>query len=209
MSSGFPSYNEDSETLFREMRLDHKIIYDLIPAESKVLDLGCGDGSLLLQLKEKTVRGQGIEIKSELVEECIKKGITVIQQDIDHGLSGYSDDTFDFVILNKTLQATHKPLLVMQEGLRVGKRVLVSFPNFGYIVVRGQLFFGGKMPKSRDLPYEWYDTPNIHLVTISDFERFCTKNHFKIHKKIFYNEQKVQTALWPNLFSPYALFILE
>lgn len=191
------------------MRLDHKLILDLIDHKAMVLDLGCGDGSLLKLLESKNIIGQGIEINSNLVQQCLKKGIPVLQDDIDQGFRGYKAESFDFVILNKTLQATHKPLLVMQEALRVGKKVLVSFPNFGYFVVRSQLFFGGKMPKSHDLPYEWYDTPNIHLVTIKDFKLFCQKNSFQILKTIFYNENMILPNCFTNLLSPYALFMLS
>lgn len=191
-------------------RVDHKIIYDLIPEGSSVLDLGCSDGKLIEVLKKKRVKAQGIEIEGELVKAAIQKGINVVQQDLDEGLVDFRENSFDFVILNKTLQATYKPLLVLKEAVRIGKHVLVSFPNFGYYQVRAQLFFGGTMPKSKDLPYEWYDTPNIHLVTISDFERFCKKNHFKVEKKIFYKEGGlIQFPFMVNLFSPYALFVLK
>jgi methionine biosynthesis protein MetW len=189
-------------------RLDHQLIYELIPAKSNVLDLGCGDGSLIELLQNKQINGQGIEINTELVKQCINKGISVLQDDIDQGFGSYKDHSFDFVILNKTLQATHNPLFVLKEALRVGNKVIVSFPNFGYIVVRGQLFFGGTMPKSKDLPYEWYNTPNIHLVTIADFQRFCEKNKFKVLQTIFYGEDKKLSPIFPNLFSPYALFLL-
>jgi len=191
-------------------RTDHEILFNLIPEKATVLDLGCGDGKLLEQLKNKHITAQGIEIDSQLVRSCIKKGISVIQQDLDNGLADFQDNSFDFVILNKTLQATYKPLLVLKEAVRVGNHVLVSFPNFGYYQIRLQLFFSGSMPKSKDLPYEWYDTPNIHLVTIADFERFCKNNNFKIEKKIFYHEGGlIQFPVWVNLFSPYALFVLS
>ena len=191
------------------MRLDHKLILGLINENATVLDLGCGDGTLLKLLEHKNIHGQGIEINSDLVKKCLNKGMPVLQDDIDQGFSGYKSGSFDFVILNKTLQATHKPLLVMQEALRVGTKVLVSFPNFGYLVVRSQLFFGGKMPKSHDLPFEWYNTPNIHLVTIKDFRLFCKNNNFKILQSLFYNENTVLPSLGANLFSPYALFVLS
>jgi methionine biosynthesis protein MetW len=160
-------------------------------------------------LETKQVLGQGIEIESTRVGEAVAKGISVIQYDIDDGLAEYKEYSFVYVILNKTLQATYNPLLVMKEAVRVGKKVIVSFPNFGHYIIRGQLFFLGTMPKSKDLPYEWYDTPNIHLVTISDFEKFCRDHQFKVIQKFFYDDEKKLLPFIPNILSPYALFILE
>jgi methionine biosynthesis protein MetW len=191
-----------------QTRLDHQLIFDLLETDSLILDLGCGSGDLLKKLQTKNIKGQGVEIQPDLVKQCLSKGLNVLQANLDHGFRAYQDQSFDYVILNKTLQATHNPLLVLKEALRVGRQALVSFPNFGHYIVRSQLFFGGIMPKSQDLPYEWYDTPNIHLVTIKDFGRFCQQNNFKVKKAIFYNENRVLPAFWPNLFSPYALFQL-
>lgn len=190
-------------------RLDFKIIYDLIPPNSQVLDLGCGEGALLSKLKEKNIKGQGIEIDYKLVRQAIDKGLNVVQMDLDLELMNYKEETFDYVILNKTLQATHKPLNVIQDAVRIGKNVIVSFNNFAYWEVRAQLFFNGTMPKNKDLPYEWYNTPNIHLVTISDFDKFCQQNGFCVNKKIFYDEEKVLTQSLPNLFSPYAMYSIQ
>ncbi|MDJ0624932.1 MAG: methionine biosynthesis protein MetW [Candidatus Caenarcaniphilales bacterium] len=190
-------------------RLDHQIIYDLIPKESRVLDLGCADGSLMKHLKQKDISSQGIEINYKLTKKAIEEGMNIVQQDLDKGLRDYQDSTFDYVILNKTLQATRNPVLVIQDAIRIGRKVLISFTNFGYWEIRSQLFFKGKMPKSKDLPYEWYNTPNIHLVTISDFETFCAKNNFRVNQKIFYNEFLTLPNIMPNLFSPYALFVLS
>lgn len=191
------------------MPLSHQIIYDLVPPQSTVLDLGCGDGSLLQLLQRKDCPGQGLELNPQMVQSCINKGIPVIQQDIDEGFADYQDQSFDYVLLNRTLQVTHKPLLVLQEALRVGHWVIVSFPNFAYYLSRAQLFWQGSMPKSKVLPYEWYNTPNIHLVSIRDFLRFCQDNRFRIHQQIFYNERHRLLRFWPNLLSPFALFVLS
>ncbi len=183
----------------------------LIPNNCSILDLGSADGALidLLTGQKQNIKAQGIEINAEALQQSLLKGINAVQQDLDGGLSDFKDKSFDFVILNKTLQATHNPLLVLKEAMRIGHKVLISFPNFGYWVVRSQLFFLGKMPKSRDLPYEWYDTPNIHLVTISDFRLFCKKYNFQIQSQFFYDDESLLTSVWPNLFSPYALFVLS
>ncbi|MDX1920699.1 MAG: methionine biosynthesis protein MetW [Candidatus Caenarcaniphilales bacterium] len=201
MSERFGSKNDK--------RLDFKIIYDLIPADSRVLDLGCGDGTLLEKLKEKNIKAQGIEIDYQMVKQAIDKGLNVVQMDLDLELMNYKDASFDYVILNKTLQATHKPLNVIKDAARIGKNVIVSFNNFAYWEVRSQLFFKGTMPKNKDLPYEWYDTPNIHLVTIHDFDNFCENNGCKIIKKIFYNDEKIVSDFLPNVFSPYALYLVK
>ncbi|MDX1918101.1 MAG: methionine biosynthesis protein MetW [Candidatus Caenarcaniphilales bacterium] len=190
-------------------RIDHSLVLRYVGKGSNALDLGCNDGTLMELLIAQGVKVQGIEINEDLVSKCIKKGLPVMHDDIDRGFSDYRDNTFDYVILNRTLQATHKPLLVMREALRIGKVVLVSFPNFGYYITRIQLFFEGKMPKNAELPHEWYDTPNIHLVTISDFTRFCNQNKFNICKKIYFDHQHELTPIMPNLVSPYALYILS
>jgi methionine biosynthesis protein MetW len=194
------------------MRLDHQIIYELIQPNSRLLDLGCGEGELLQLLQKKNVLSQGIEINYELVKRSIQKGLNTVQLDLDKDLMNYQNQSFDYVVLNKTLQATHKPLEVLKAAVRIGNKVLVSFNNFAFWEVRAQLFFKGSMPKNADLPFEWYDTPNIHLVTISDFDKFCAKQGFEIEQKIFYNEKKVIRGLkgaMANIFSPYALYVLK
>jgi len=188
-------------------KLSHQIILELVPVNTKILDLGCGDGTLLSLLKDKECSVQGIEIDPSQVQICLSKGLPVVQQDIDDGFRSYRDNSFDYVLLNKTLQATHHPLLVMKEAVRVGKKVIVAVPNFAYYVIRWQLLTG-HMPKSNDLPYEWYDTPNIHLVTVADFVRFCDDNNLKILQKIFYNEKRKLSNVLPNLLAPYSLFVL-
>ncbi len=191
------------------MRFDHNLVNTLISPDERVLDLGCGDGSLMRLLRAKGALVQGIEIESELVEACIASGLGVLQEDLDEGIQGYKDQSFDKVILNKTLQATHKPLLVLKEAARVGKEVLVSFSNFGHWLNPFQLAMLGHMPKNADLPYEWYDTPNIHLVTIADFDAFCHKNDFQVKERFFYSKRRFLPSFGANLLAPYALFRLS
>ena len=146
-------------------RIDHDIILDIVPRGAKVLDLGCGDGSLLEKLvRTKDVRGSGIEISDEGIRECIARGLAVLQEDIDHGLKDYPDRSFDYIILNQTLQAVKKPHVVLSEMLRVGEKAVVGFPNFAHWKMRTYLLMRGRMPKTEYLPYEWYDTPNIHFL---------------------------------------------
>ena len=162
------------------LHLNYSLIAEMISEKSKVLDLGCGDGHLLKLLKDKKlIKGNGIEIAQTEVIKCLEKGLSVIQGDIDEGLKQFPDKSYDYVILNQTLQSTHNPNFVLDEMLRVGKKCIVSFPNFAYWRIRFYLFFTGNMPKSRILPYEWYDTPNIHLLSIKDFYEYAKKKNIK------------------------------
>ena len=162
------------ESLARE-RPDFAAIADWIPKGASVLDLGCGDGSLLSYLTEtRSVRGYGVEISDLDIVSCIANGVNVIQNDLDSGLSDFEDNAFDFVILSQTLQATRHTEALIQEMLRVGREGIVSFPNFGYWKNRWNIIMG-HMPVSRELPYQWYDTPNVHLCTLNDFDQFCEK----------------------------------
>jgi len=154
-------------------RPDFAAIAAWIPDGASVLDLGCGDGSLLRYLKEtRNVRGYGVEISDENIVKCIRNGVNVIQGDLESGLSGFESNAFDYVLLSQTLQATRHTEALVQEMLRVGREGIVSFPNFGYWKNRLNVLFGN-MPVSRELPYQWYDTPNVHLCTLHDFEDFC------------------------------------
>jgi len=167
------------------LHLNYNIICELIENGSHILDLGCGDGTLLKMLSEKKhTFGKGIEINQENVIKCINKGLSVIQGNIDEGLEDFEGQDIDYVILNQTLQSVHKPDFVIDEMLRTGKKAIVSFPNFAYWRIRLYLLFKGKMPKSEMLPFEWYDTPNIHLLTVKDFFDFCEKKNIKILKTI-------------------------
>lgn len=153
-----------------EPRVDHEVIARLIAPGSRVLDVGCGNGELLeLLISDRKVDGRGVELSQRGVNACVSRGLSVIQGDADRDLVFYPDQGFDYVILSQTLQATHNPKLVLQELLRIGEKVIVSFPNFGHWRVRAGLMFGGRMPVTKELPYSWYDTPNIHFCTIQDF----------------------------------------
>ena len=157
-------------------------INDWISRDSKVLDLGCGDGSLLNDLrKEKSASGLGIEIDAEKIKSCLKKGISVIEQDIDSGLENFSNQSFDYVVMSQSIQALKKPEVALEEIVRIGKECIVSIPNFANIKCRLQLFFKGQMPVSSALPYDWYSTPNLHLCSLEDFEELCKKSLSLIH----------------------------
>ena len=194
-------------------RIDHSVILDLIPPRTKVLDLGCGDGSLLVKLvRQKGVTGRGIEISEEGVRACIAKGLTVMQGDIDKGLRDYPDHSFDYVVLNQTLQAVKKPDVVLSEILRVGKKGIVGFPNFAYWKMRFYLFTYGRMPKTEFLPFEWYDTPNIHFCSIFDFTEYCARNGVAIEKTVYLSTDRggrVLRGVRPNLFAENAVYLLS
>ncbi|MDO9205417.1 methionine biosynthesis protein MetW [Methylotenera sp.] len=191
-----------------EFRQDFAIIANWVKFGSKVLDLGCGDGELLQFLRKSLeVKGYGVEKDDANWLACMKNGSNVIQMDLEDGLSGFEDQSFDTVILSQTLQAMHNTEEIVQEMLRVGREIIVTFPNFGYWRNRIQIT-GGRMPVSKTLPYQWYDTPNVHLCTINDFDQFC-KNH-----KITILERKVITdgsevGFMPNLFGNLAMYRLK
>jgi len=196
------------------MNLNYKVVCDLIEKNSRVLDLGCGNGELLeLLKKEKQVRGFGVEINQDSLLEALVKGLSVIQGDIDKGLDEFQDNTYDYAILNQTLQSTKYPEMIINEMLRVANKCIVSFPNFAYWRVRFYLFFKGKMPKSKQLPYEWYDTPNIHLLTISDFFEFCQKRNIKIEKSVYLTRDKSRSGFFikhiANFFSQEVVFVIS
>ena len=196
------------------LHLNYSIITKMVEENSHILDLGCGSGELLQMLKnKKNVKGLGVDINQDNIISCLKKGLSVIQGDIDIGLKEFTDKSYDYVILNQTLQTTHHPEYVMQEMLRVGKKCVISFPNFAYWRVRFHLFFKGQMPKSRILPFEWYNTPNIHLLTVSDFFEFAKKRNIKILKSIYTTKAKVKkfplTKFLPNLFAEEVIFVVS
>ena len=196
------------------LHLNYAVIAGMIEEHSKVLDLGCGNGELLKMLTTKMhCSGIGIDINQNNVIESIQKGLSVIQGDIDEGLKEFTDKEFDYVILNQTLQSTEKPDFVIEEMLRAGKKNVVSFPNFGYWRVRFYLFFKGRMPKSKMLPFNWYDTPNIHLLTIEDFFDFCKERDIRISKSIYIKRGKISknpfNRILTNLLCEEAIFVIE
>ncbi len=186
-------------------RPDFAAIASWIPQGASVLDLGCGDGSLLRYLKvARNIRGYGVEISGHNIEACIRNGVNVIQGDLDSGLSGFENNAFDFVILSQTLQATRHTAPLMQEMLRVGREGIVSFPNFGYWKNRVNIL-RGNMPVSKDLPYQWYDTPNVHLCTLLDFETFCDKFNMQIlDRQVMTGKNSI--SLLPNLLGSTAVY---
>ena len=195
-------------------RSDYAIISGLIEPGTKVLDLGCGDGELLQWLAEnKGVEGRGIEISSTRVQRAISRGVSVYQGDIDQGLTNYPDQAFDYVILSQTLQATSEPKTVLSQMVRIGRRAIVSFPNFGWWKVRLHLLFCGAMPTTEALHYEWYDTPNIHLCTIYDFVKLCEKLGVAIEESYALTEGGQArgfraTSPLANLLSEQGIFLL-
>jgi methionine biosynthesis protein MetW len=177
-------------------RIDLAVVAGLVSPGARVLDLGCGDGTLLkLLVDEKGVFARGVEISDEGVLQCVSRGLAVDHADLDQGLGDYPDDSFDYVILSQTLQTVRKPDLVLKEMLRVGRTGIVSFPNFGYWRVRAALLLTGRMPKTDYLPYEWYDTPNIHLLTVKDFRVHCAEQGIRIRRALFLGAMGRVTAL--------------
>ncbi len=162
------------------------IIHTWVEQGSKVLDLGCGKGELLFDLKKnKQVTAHGIEIDETNIRTCIRKGLSVIHANLNDGLQDYKNHAFDYVIMNRTLQIMEDPCFILNEMLRVGRYAIINYPNFGYLKNRLQLFFGGQMPRNKSFPYEWYNTPNIHFCTCKDFFALCEQENIEIEKQYF------------------------
>jgi methionine biosynthesis protein MetW len=192
------------------LRPDLTIIQHWVKPNSQVLDLGCGEGELLSYLKaEKGVRGYGLEINPEKITHCIKNGINVIEQNLDAGLSNFKDNSIDTVVMAQALQAVQNPDLLVDEMLRIGNQAIVTFPNFGYWRTRLYLLLKGRMPMSESLPYNWYDTPNIHLCTFKDFEQLCHNKGIRILNKTVVDDQHNEhwhIGLWPAMLGETAVY---
>ena len=196
------------------MKSEFKVIADLLPNNSKVLDVGCGDGSLMdLLAKDKNIEARGLELDQSNVQKCIVKGLPVIQGDAETELYQFPPQSFDYVILSQTLQAFYKPDKVLKELLRIGKSVIVSIPNFGYWKVRTSLLFFGKMPITKTIPNTWFNTPNLHMCTIKDLFNYCEDQNIEIKKVIGVNENntsliKKSNLEIKNLFSKLGIFLI-
>jgi methionine biosynthesis protein MetW len=191
------------------LKIGQKIITSWIDSGASVLDLGCGDGELLSHLiKEKHVKGQGIELSEQAIRQCVATGLSVFQEDIDTGLTEYGDKSFDYVILNHTVQQVKKPDYVFNEALRVGRYVIVGFPNFCHIFSRFQILFRGKVPVTPSLPYQWYDSPNQHFLSIADFIDYCKKKGIRIERSA-YTAKNQRIRVLPNILGENGLFMLS
>lgn len=193
-----------------ELRPDLTIIQQWIRPESEILDLGCGEGELLSYLKtKKNVHGYGLEINPEKLTACIRNGVNVIEQNLDNGLSNFEDQSIDTVVMTQALQAVQRPDELLDEMLRIGKEAIVTFPNFGYWKTRFYLLLKGRMPMSDTLPYNWYDTPNIHMCTFRDFEVLCREKGIRILNKTVVDDQHREhwsIRLWPAMLGEIAVY---
>lgn len=188
---------------------EHEKILQMIEENTTVLDLGCGEGYLLeLLTSKKGIKGQGVEIDENAIYSCVAKGLDVFQEDLDNGLVDYEDNSFDYVIINQTLQEVIEPHKVLKEAMRVGRRVIVGFPNFAHWRARFQLFFRGRAPVTPALPFQWYNTPNLHFLSIADFVDYCKEQKIKIINSDYLPDNLI-TKLRPNLFAETAIFMIK
>jgi methionine biosynthesis protein MetW len=198
----------------RQHRVDHLLIAQMVAQDSRVLDVGCGDGALLQLLADtKQVDGRGIEVSRERVNACVARGLSVIQGDADRDLDDYPDGAFDYAILSLTIQATRQPKTVLEQLLRIGRRAIVSFPNFGHWRVRSQLLLTGRMPVNEHLPDSWYVSPNAHLCTIKDFVDLCRVVNARVERAVAFNSWGRQLGTWipltaHNMLGEKAVFML-
>ena len=195
------------------IRKDWELIQTLIENNKMVLDIGCGAGELINKLEiKKNSDARGIEVNGNLVRSALSLGISVVQGDAEKDLSQYDNESFDYVILSQTLQAMYNPKKVLLEMLRIGNKVIVSFPNFGHWKIRAKLLISGRMPITKDLPYNWYDTPNIHFFTLKDFQKMCEEENIFIEKSIGLTEYgkqfEINHSLYANLYTNEAIFLL-
>jgi len=193
----------------KDIKMDHRIIYSIIEPDSHVLDLGCGEGDLLYPLvRDKRVRAQGIELNDKAIQECVKKGLSVFHDDIENSLREYPDNSFDYVILNQSMQEVKKVDCVIQEAMRISRRVIIGFPNLAYIKSRIMMFFQGRSPITESLPYLWFDTPNVRFLSIKDFKDFCEGKNIRIVEAHYLGEKGI-VHFWPNLWALNAIFVLS
>ena len=191
---------------------NYDIIRALVDDGSRVLNLGCGDGSIFRGLQtDRGITGTGVEIDEEKIVQCVGNGVPVIQADVDRGLNDFKTGSFDFVIMNRTLQNLRRPEFVIDEMLRVGRKAIVGFPNFGFLPIRWSLFWTGRMPVTKSLPYHWYDSPNIHLCTISDFKDLCGKKRISILDSYYLRNDRAGFLInaMPNIQASEAIFLIS
>ncbi|MDD5255526.1 MAG: methionine biosynthesis protein MetW [Candidatus Omnitrophica bacterium] len=194
---------------FDSIRIDHRAIFEMVDSRSSVLDLGCGSGDLLyLLIKEKQVRGQGIDIDEEAIYRSVEKGLNALHGDIDSGLSEYRDGSFDYVILNQSLQQVRHLETVLRDALRVGRKVIVGFPNFAYYKARLQLFAGGRAPVTPSLPYTWHESPNVHFFSIRDFLGYCRSQGIRVERALYLGNNR-RVTVFPNLFATSAVILVS
>ncbi|OYW53920.1 MAG: methionine biosynthesis protein MetW [Hyphomicrobium sp. 32-62-53] len=209
-----PGHSAQDSIADRPVRADHRLIAEMVAPGSRVLDVGCGDGALLeLLISEKTVDGRGVEISRDNVNACVARGLSVIQGDADQDLSGYPDKAFDYVVLSLTIQATRQPKVVLENLLRIGRRAIVSFPNFGHWKIRTALLFTGRMPRTPNLPETWFDSQDSHLCTIKDFSDLVTILDAEVEDAVAFNSRGQRLAIknslsLQNLLGEKAVFLL-
>jgi len=205
-----PASEVEASPLVGELlgRSDFAIISEIVKPGSRVLDLGCGEAELLAWLVEhKNVEARGVEIEPAKLRKAISRGVSAYQGDIDEGLADYPDRAFDYVILSQTLQETRAPLRVLREMLRVGKQAIVAFPNFGHWSVRLSMAFSGQAPRTKLFPYKWYESPNIHFLTVNDFEALASEQGYTIERRYFLSGSR-RVSVMPNLMAEVAVFLV-